>query len=420
MASLSEDLIVIRKGQKKSINDLYESTRIPIPTIEQIESGVIFTNLANNPVYLRSFIRTYAKALKISDDDILRSLDEQMGKGYSGFLLKKYMPGETQKQTPEVTEKQEDKSTPSDSDTTDKDKTELSKSEKSEDYNREEAKAPGQRKKFFTPENLNPKGKTIQDIEEEDQEAKKTQHTSTSYTQDPSNKKIENVDWASVVKKSRGFGGNYKWITGIVLIFLLTVGLFLFWKFFLGDDVEVSDIDQIEQMAPETTAPATMDTTNVADPETIDEDTDLETDGTQQIQIPEPETVEEVRTTGRTEIPVSEGLGEELEILIYAANDKLEPFFVGTENGTANAPYWIEHRTAMIIPFEEEINIRGQFSRMKVIFNGHEVVNYLEFYGDNRTVSIPRSYFEENEKWATPATEDEITYELPLEVIERP
>ena len=67
MSVLSQELCALRKERKLSIQDVYEKTRIDVQTIEAIEDGSIFHHEDKNKPYLRSFIRTYAKAIQVAD-----------------------------------------------------------------------------------------------------------------------------------------------------------------------------------------------------------------------------------------------------------------------------------------------------------------------------------------------------------------
>lgn len=89
MASLSDDLSALRKKLDLTIRDVYDATRIPIDVIEEIESGFIFSpECTRNKTYIRSFVRTYSKALKITDDEITQALDLHDRAAYDGFLSK--------------------------------------------------------------------------------------------------------------------------------------------------------------------------------------------------------------------------------------------------------------------------------------------------------------------------------------------
>lgn len=90
---LSEDLVAVRKFRKLTVRDIYDATRIPLEVIEEIESGYVFTpECHRNKTYVRSFVRTYAKALRISENDATVALDLTEKGEYDGFIRRGYLP----------------------------------------------------------------------------------------------------------------------------------------------------------------------------------------------------------------------------------------------------------------------------------------------------------------------------------------
>ena len=76
-----------------SVQDVYEKTRISEENIRLIESGELYTRPDANKIYLRSFTRTYGKAVGVSDEDITTALDYMEADMYEGFLAEKYLGG---------------------------------------------------------------------------------------------------------------------------------------------------------------------------------------------------------------------------------------------------------------------------------------------------------------------------------------
>ncbi len=66
-------------------------------------------------------------------------------------------------------------------------------------------------------------------------------------------------------------------------------------------------------------------------------------------------------------------------------------------------PYWIEKGQAMRFEFVKNISIRGQFSRMMLMLNGHPIPNIRQYEGQDQTLHITRSIFENDPKWMSPA-----------------
>jgi len=87
MSSVGKDLAKIRKHLNYSIEEVHDITKIPIDTIRAIESGEIFHQSVEIKTYVRSFVRTYARALKIKDEDIIKALDQQESGNYNSLLL---------------------------------------------------------------------------------------------------------------------------------------------------------------------------------------------------------------------------------------------------------------------------------------------------------------------------------------------
>jgi len=82
-----------------------------------------------------------------------------------------------------------------------------------------------------------------------------------------------------------------------------------------------------------------------------------------------------------------------LSIVVYAAFDKLEPVRITSDLRNSTYPYWIEQGQAYRFGFRDEILIRGQFSRMLLIYNNTVIEDALErFYdGVENTIRITRS-----------------------------
>jgi hypothetical protein len=91
MSTLYQDLKAIREKQRMTILDVYERTRITEENIRLIESGEMFTREDVNKIYMRSFTRTYGRAVGISDEDIVTALDYMEADMYEGFLAQKYL-----------------------------------------------------------------------------------------------------------------------------------------------------------------------------------------------------------------------------------------------------------------------------------------------------------------------------------------
>lgn len=96
--SLGNDLAKIRNKQGLSIEDIKKSTRIPTHIIASIEDDSILEQLDNYTTYTRSYIRSYAKAIGIKEEEIVTALDRLEQGNYQGGLLDQYDLEETDQQ----------------------------------------------------------------------------------------------------------------------------------------------------------------------------------------------------------------------------------------------------------------------------------------------------------------------------------
>lgn len=87
MASLGKDIAFLRMKQKLSIKDVYEQSHIPLSTLQSIENDTIFEKSEKSTVYIRNFVRSYARAVHINEQEIIHALNLQQRKMYRGELL---------------------------------------------------------------------------------------------------------------------------------------------------------------------------------------------------------------------------------------------------------------------------------------------------------------------------------------------
>jgi hypothetical protein len=105
MAHLYEDLVAIRDSKGITSTDIIQKTRIPADVIREIENGTLFNQPENQRTYVRSFVRNYAKAIRIDDVHIVRALDDfYSDAGYEGSLRDVYLGGEGGNKAAESTE----------------------------------------------------------------------------------------------------------------------------------------------------------------------------------------------------------------------------------------------------------------------------------------------------------------------------
>jgi len=87
MPSLGNDLAAIRKNREISLEEIHRSTKIPTAVLASIEDDSIFAEISSNPTYIRSYVRSYAKALSIEERKIVYALDNVEKNNYSGSLI---------------------------------------------------------------------------------------------------------------------------------------------------------------------------------------------------------------------------------------------------------------------------------------------------------------------------------------------
>ena len=90
MPSLGKDLIKIREHLELTIHDIQNATKIPLSTLQSIEDDSIFEESKEIQTYIRSFVRTYGRKLRLDDQLVLEALDALEVGGYNHQLLKAY------------------------------------------------------------------------------------------------------------------------------------------------------------------------------------------------------------------------------------------------------------------------------------------------------------------------------------------
>ncbi|MEX1011430.1 MAG: helix-turn-helix transcriptional regulator [Balneolaceae bacterium] len=90
MASIGKDLARIRNYLGISREEIHRTTRIPVGTIRRIEDGSLLSNTEENPTYIRSFVRTFGRALKLKDELIVEALNQHEAGEYTHLLLAAY------------------------------------------------------------------------------------------------------------------------------------------------------------------------------------------------------------------------------------------------------------------------------------------------------------------------------------------
>lgn len=483
MPKISEDLVQIRKAKRLSRQDVYYKCRLPIETIEAIEDGSIFSGTTQNKTYLRSYFRTYAKAVGIKDADMVNALDEHEIGTYKESLYKVYLTGDGDSG---------DSAGETGSENTKEQVDEDSESQQSE-------KETPKKSKTITPESQE---KTISDVEWEDKSLKKPLSTSTSISEPPSSgipsppaggttetPDLKNIDWASRVKSAvyKPQRNRLFWvILAILLALAIAAGsIYWFWQpeedpltsiltaeqsdqtveepqnnaglqtdalqeqsesdAESGSTAETSPSDQVEnasgsEAAMEPDAPGQdvpqgggiSDSDELSANEPSPTETSNETVG--ELDMPVEEQGAENTVNGATDethissVLISDSIEEDtLYIYAYALHGNLEPIrvhsdlFTAEDNGSLPLrPYWVEQGQLMRFDFTDEIIFQGTLSRMVLIFNGNLIEDFNQFYLDGTRVRLTRGALLDNNRFSEPESDIFENLPHPVSIVDRP
>ncbi len=443
MPKLSHDLVLIRKEMRLSKQNVFEKCRIPMETIDAIEDGSIFTGKTRNKTYQRSFLRSYAKAIRISENDIFQALNEQESAQYDGSLAEKYL---ARNGKPEEDAASSDPEKASASDPGEESQIDPEKDSKNSIPKSPGKKTAGDIKSGGSISNTaqgtspfapNPvsgnlksgqpvsKEKTLEEVEWEDKSLKKPLSTSTSgfassesYKSDiPSQKlppppDLATVDWATKVKDAiyRPQRNRLLWvIVAIILaLALATASIIWYWQ---REDIQVSVVPLTEQADPSETGDPTASTDDEPASGEILPPPELA------VSDPEQESAETSADDPAIALSLDEIAARVLEgtvnddtlfVIAYALHGNLEPIriysdvFTNDDATTTLRPYWVEHQQAMRFEFVDEIVFQGTLSRLVLIFNGHVIDDFNDLYQDGSRISLNREYIMGNEELHIP------------------
>lgn len=366
MSSLGKDLASIRQHQHLSLEDIYDSTRIPVHIIESIEDDTLFTEINENATYIRSFVRSYAKALKINDEAIIKALDQVENGEYDGSLTKEDARIQTETTSHETTDHLKT--------TSDTEEEDPSKGKK--------APRPQEKKPLTYERDKITSGRTAA-YNQADPNRQYNQST-------PPPPNVNSINWADMGKKFYQFDAKSRfWLIGLIIV-LIAGGAAFYFYYQSGGFMQNSGTPAADSLntSSSVTVPDSLDLG--AESDTSLAATNL-SDTTNQADNRQKEQDEQAYTMPDT-----------LELIIYAAHDKLEPVRVLSDINDRLSPYWIEKGDAMKFDFVERIQLRGQYGRLILMYNDHVINNFMEqFYNrDQRFVIIQREVFDDP-KWYT-------------------
>lgn len=330
--SLGKDLATIRQELGLSLEEIQSSIKIPLLTLKSIENDSIFVSTEHNTIYIRSFIRSYARALKLNDTDIVKALDDVEAGIYENDLI-------------------------------------------AADVDRKITEAEERIPKEEIPFSLN------------DVAPPEIRHAPVKTKPD-----VESVNWADLGKTFTSEAQTQKnwhlFITIFVIVAFLITGFFFrheIINFFNGSETQISE------PVTNTFPTPLLDNSN-------DEDSRVNST------IP-PVSNESAIISTPSESP--NNFENILTVSVYAAFDKLEPVRVTSDLNWRINPFWMEQGEAYNFDFNDTLLVRGQYTRMLLLFNGHVIENPAQQYFDLDfdSIVLTRSILNDSKYLATPPTE---------------
>lgn len=192
---------------------------------------------------------------------------------------------------------------------------------------------------------------------------------------------VQSVDWVDMGRRFRPLESKSHVWTGIVILVVAVISVAGIIYFF-NRNANTSELSSREN-APLTTA-------DTMKPDSL------------QLNLSSPDRPENP-VQSRPAGPAGT-LSDTLNLVIYAAYEKLEPVRVYTDVLDSLNPYWIELGEAVRFKFVNTIRIRGQYRRMVLLLNGHVIENFTQQFLNQESgmVEINREAFEGESKWLRP------------------
>ena len=355
MPSLGRDLRSIREHLDYTVEDIQNATKLPLDTIRSIEDGSIFSESKEINTYIRSFVRTYGRALKIDNELMAQALDQEELGNYTRLLLNNF---------PELNDDEPEPWKPKTEEESDDQKSSKKKKRRSPSF------------KFAGSDDTDAKPKKGS--------SKSPAARTSSNTGKPD---VRSIDWASLgkgFKKERSQPPVWIISAGLLIIIIIAAAVI---------------ISQFGLLSSEDEAPVEPPVTDVQEPSNNQDLTlDLSDD------VPE-ETVQE------TEV----ALADTLYLTIYAATGRLDPVRVWSDLKPRIDPYWLGQGVAYNFEFSDSIRVAGSYSNMLLFMNGNRINNFRGQYfnPEESAVELTRSIFNSDPRWTTP-----VPFDLPEDVAE--
>lgn len=211
---------------------------------------------------------------------------------------------------------------------------------------------------------------------------------------------VENVNWADMGKKFSTPATNPKVIFPVIIALILigiAIAIYVFREpifgfFTTSDSPDITETT--EPVVPQNDAEALIDTSNV---ESTITDAPLITDN--QISQGQESTLA---------VPsFSSDVTDTLTITVYAAFGKLEPVRVTSDFNWRTNPFWMEQGQAFNFNFIDTVLVRGQYSRILLMFNGHVLDDpFADYYDDTfDSILLTREVLSDENFYSTPPAE---------------
>lgn len=357
MPSIGKDLAKIRTALGLTLQDIQATIKIPMATLEKIENGTIFEDSVHGETYVRSFIRSYGRALKIDSEVMINGLNQQESGNYNHLLWNHFEGGQESSSFKNFTFDDEEPA--------DEAQVELSQETPTEPTPKEILKdevATDELPKTVAPEPESPKN--------------------SPKTPNPA----ENVNWADMGLKfteTKKTTPVWLFVTLILVVVTFVIGYFVY----TNDLLNLADTSANES-EPTTLAPESSN--DLLD---LNETAEMNVSGT----------------------AVGEELDEILYITVYAAYERLEPVRIWSDIKPRLDPYWVEQGVAMNFDFRDTVRIRGQYENMLIFKNGHSIDDVLEanYNQQENYIELTRDYFSSDPKWTSSQP-----FQLPEDVAE--
>ena len=86
MPTFEDDLRQTREARGRTLDQIQQETRIPVDVLRRFEQGQLAQDPAFNEVYLKAFLRSYARAVGVPQADVLAAYDATRHGTYRGRL----------------------------------------------------------------------------------------------------------------------------------------------------------------------------------------------------------------------------------------------------------------------------------------------------------------------------------------------